>query len=366
MTKITVLLLVAYLSCTFAAKDWWETATFYQIYPRSFKDSDGDGIGDLNGVRQKLPYFKEIGVTAFWLSPIFTSPMKDFGYDISDFYDIQPEYGTLADFDLLVGEAKNQGIKVILDFVPNHSSDKSEWFERSERREAGYEDFFIWHSGKPNPNNVSAPLPPNNWLSVFRFGAWKWSPIRQQFYYHLFLAEQPDLNYRNPAVVVEMKKVLKFWLDRGVDGFRVDSIACMFEIPADEEGNYPDEPLSGNSLDPESHAYLNHIYTIDRPENYDMVYQWRELLDEYKLQHGGDTRVMMTESYGSTESVMLFYGDGQRKGAQMPFNFQLLTGVNNDSTAADYKRIVDEWLTKMPADSSPNWVVSKKGLIRLF
>jgi alpha-glucosidase len=358
MTITSALLLFIYVVGSVAAKDWWETATFYQIYPRSFKDSDGDGIGDLNGIRQKLPYLKEIGVTAFWLSPIFTSPMKDFGYDISDFYNIQPEYGTLADFDQLMVEAKKQGIKVILDFVPNHSSDQGEWFERSERRDPDFEDYFIWHSGKPNPNNASAPLPPNNWLSAFRFGAWKWSPVRQQYYYHLFLAEQPDLNFRSPLVVAEMKNVLKFWLDRGVDGFRVDSIACMFEIPADESGNYPDEPLSGNTQDPNSHGYLDHIYTIGWPENYDMVYQWRELLDAYTQQHGGDTRVMMTESYEPTDLIMLYYGDGQRKGAHIPFNFQLLTGVNNDSTAGDYKRIVEEWLTNMPAGSSPNWVVS--------
>lgn len=146
-------------------KDWWETASFYQIYPRSFKDSNGDGIGDLNGVREKLPYLKSLGITATWLSPIFLSPMKDFGYDIQDFFSIQPEYGTMEDFDALIAEANRQGIKIILDFVPNHSSDLNEWFKKSANREEGFEDFYIWHAGYPDPNNSSKRLPPNNWVS---------------------------------------------------------------------------------------------------------------------------------------------------------------------------------------------------------
>lgn len=145
-------------------KDWWETASFYQIYPRSFKDSNGDGIGDLNGIRQQLPYLKSLGITATWLSPIFLSPMKDFGYDIQDFFSIQPEYGTMEDFDALIADAKQFGIKIILDFVPNHSSDLNEWFIKSENREEGFEDFYIWHPGYADPNNTAQRLPPNNWV----------------------------------------------------------------------------------------------------------------------------------------------------------------------------------------------------------
>lgn len=146
-------------------KDWWETGSFYQIYPRSFKDSNGDGIGDLNGVREKLLYLKSLGITATWLSPIFLSPMKDFGYDIQDFFSIQPEYGTMEDFDAMMAEANRQGIKMILDFVPNHSSDLNEWFIKSANREEGFEDFYIWHAGYPDPNNSSRRFPPNNWVS---------------------------------------------------------------------------------------------------------------------------------------------------------------------------------------------------------
>lgn len=146
-------------------KDWWETATFYQIYPRSFKDSNGDGIGDLNGIREKLPYLKSLGITATWLSPIFLSPMKDFGYDIQDFFSIQPEYGTMADFDALVAEANRLGIKIILDFVPNHSSDLNEWFIKSANMEDGFEDYYVWHPGYEDPDNSGQRLPPNNWVS---------------------------------------------------------------------------------------------------------------------------------------------------------------------------------------------------------
>lgn len=186
-------------------KDWWETASFYQIYPRSFKDNNGDGIGDLNGITSKLPYLKEIGIQATWLSPIFSSPMADFGYDISNFFTIQKEYGTMNDFDRMISTARELGIKIILDFVPNHSSDENDWFKRSARREKYFKDFYIWHPGFKDAQNASNRLPPNNWVSVFRGSAWTWNAVRQEFYMHQFSAKQPDLNYRNPKVVEDMK-----------------------------------------------------------------------------------------------------------------------------------------------------------------
>lgn len=185
--------------------DWWQTASFYQIYPRSFQDSNGDGIGDLNGITERLGYLKEIGIKATWLSPIFKSPMADFGYDISDFYAIQPEYGTMEDFKRLIQKAKELNVKIILDFVPNHSSDESEWFRKSVNREKGYEDFYVWHPGYVDPKNSSKQLPPNNWISVFTKSAWQYNDQRKEFYLHQFAVKQPDLNYRNPIVVEEMK-----------------------------------------------------------------------------------------------------------------------------------------------------------------
>ncbi|KAL1395363.1 hypothetical protein pipiens_011315 [Culex pipiens pipiens] len=339
-------------------KDWWERAGFYQVYPRSFKDSNGDGIGDLNGITEKLSYLKGIGMRGFWLSPMYKSPMADFGYDISDFRDIQDEYGTMTDFRNQIAEAKRLGLKVILDYVPNHSSDKHEWFIKSVNREPGYEDYYVWRDGKPNPDGSGRPLVPNNWLSGMRGSAWQWNEQRQQYYYHLFTAQQPDLNFRNPTVVQEMKDVLSFWLDVGVDGFRIDSVGCMFEVPADANGDFPDEPLSGTTEDQEDFAYLNHIHTIDRPENVEMVYEWRQLLEDYQKEHGGDTRILMTESWSGLDIIKPYFRNIRGvEGAQMPFNFRLITELNADSSAYDFKNVIDSWMAIVDDQHSANWVL---------
>ncbi|XP_062137459.1 maltase A3 [Drosophila sulfurigaster albostrigata] len=342
-------------------KDWWQVAQFYQIYPRSFKDSDGDGIGDLQGIISKLDHLKDIGVTATWLSPIFASPMADFGYDISDFFDIQPEYGTLDDFDQLIAAANERGLKIILDFVPNHSSDENIWFTKSVKREKGYEDYYVWHDGYLNAS-TGVREPPSNWLQAFRGSAWEWNDERQQYYLHQFAVKQPDLNYRNPAVVAQMKRVLTFWLNRGVAGFRIDAVPWCFEVVPDAEGRYPDEPLSGYTDDPDDSSYLKHIYTQDQPETVDMVYQWRTLLDDYKRIHGGDTRVLMVETYSSLDYVMQFYGNRTTKGAQIPFNFQFIVGGNGDKNntllnATGFVKIINSWLSQMPAGQTANWVM---------
>lgn len=218
------------LLCTVCAQDWWQTAIFYQIYPRSFKDSNGDGVGDIGGVIEKMDHLVDIGVQSTWLSPIMKSPQADFGYDISDFKDIDPIFGTMADFERMVAAAKARGIKIIMDFVPNHSSDEHDWFVLSRNRTAGYEDYYVWFDGKdcqPEPWDPSGPAPcrpPNNWVSLFYGPAWTWSWERRQFYLHQFDTKQPDLNYRNPRVVEEMKDVLRFWLDKGASGFRIDAV----------------------------------------------------------------------------------------------------------------------------------------------
>ncbi|XP_055599787.1 maltase A1-like [Uranotaenia lowii] len=339
--------------------DWWKTAIFYQIYPRSFKDSNGDGIGDLRGIIEKLPYLKDLGIQGFWMSPIFKSPMADFGYDISDYYDIQPEYGTLADFDDLVAEAKRLGLKVILDFVPNHSSDENEWFKKSENREKGFEDFYVWHPGKSNKDDPTKPLPPSNWVSLFRGSAWQWSDKRNEFYLHQFSKKQPDLNYRNPKVVEQMKNVMRFWLDRGVDGYRIDAVPTLFEIEQDEQVNYLDEPLSGNTNDPDDPGYTIHIYTQDRNETLDMVYQWRAVLDEFQRENGGDQKIMMTESYSAIDTVMKYYGNGTVAGSHIPFNFRFITDLGKDLTSKDIQNTINYWMDHMPSREGvvANWVM---------
>ncbi|CAH0405092.1 unnamed protein product [Chilo suppressalis] len=333
--------------------DWWETTVFYQIYPRSFKDSDGDGIGDLNGITSQLKYLKELGVGATWLSPIFKSPMYDFGYDISDFYDIQDEYGTMEDFENLLSEAKELDIKIILDFVPNHGSNESVWFEEALRGHEKYYDYFVWEDGVEDENGNLQP--PNNWRSVFRKSAWEYREEVGKYYLHQFVIGQPDLNYRNPDVVEEMKNVIRFWLDKGVAGFRVDAIAHLFEVDKELfDGKYPDEPLTGND-DPDSYDYVDHIYTKDQDETFDMVYQWREVFDEYKAKDGL-TRVMMTEAYSSPQLTMRYFGEGDREGAQMPFNFVLISDVNGKSSAHEIKYALDKFMTFKPVDKLANWV----------
>ncbi|CAD7089388.1 unnamed protein product [Hermetia illucens] len=355
--KLLILVLALWVPTIFSQSDWWQTGQFYQIYPRSFKDSNGDGIGDLNGIREKLPHLKDIGMTAAWLSPIYKSPMKDFGYDIADFKAIQPEYGTMADFDALLKRAKELGIKLIMDLVPNHTSDLHEWFQKSVNRVKGYEDFYVWHDGYPDPKNSSNRLPPSNWLSNFRGSAWKWNAKRQQFYLHQYLAEQPDLNYRNPLVIEAMEDVLNFWLDKGVAGFRVDSVPTVFEVQADSKGKYPDEPKSGFTDDPENSAYLKHIYTQDQPETTELVYRTRAFLDEYQRKHGGDTRIILTEIYSPIDIIMQYYGNGTYNGAHIPFNFNFITKVNKDSKAPDYAAVISLWMDNMPKRYTANWVI---------
>ncbi|XP_063617381.1 maltase A1-like [Cydia splendana] len=336
--------------------DWWQSTIFYQIYPRSYADSNGDGIGDLNGITSKLEYIKEIGVGAIWLSPIFQSPMYDFGYDIADFYAIHDEYGTMADFEALTARAAELGIKVVLDLVPNHSSNESEWFKKALEGDSKYYNYFVWEDGVIDENGNRQP--PNNWLSHFHGSAWEYRAETDKYYLHQFVIGQPDLNYRNPELVAEMNNVVRHWLGKGVAGFRVDAANTLFEV--DKElfnGTYPDEPLSGAvGVELDDHDSLNHIYTKNQNETYYIIYDWRDILDEFKAQDGM-SRTMMTEVYATIQDVVKYFGVGGRNGAQMPFNFDLITDVNADSSAPDIKRAIDKFLTYKPLDKDANWVV---------
>lgn len=335
--------------------DWWMGGNFYQIYPRSYMDSNGDGVGDLQGIKSKMSYLKDLGMDGVWLSPIMKSPQADFGYDISDYRDIHYEYGTLDDFQQLLDECNRLGLKLILDFVPNHTSDEHEWFLKSERREAGYEDYYIWRDGVKDPHTLLIS-PPNNYVSFFRFPAWRWSSVRKQFYLHQFHYKQPDLNYRDPKLVQEMKDVLSYWLNKGVAGFRIDIIVCLFE-KLNADGSFPDEPIGDPNCGVDDFCSLDHIYTQDQPETYDMSYQWRALLDNFKTNTGSDTKIMMTESWSLIDKVMKFYGDGVQNGSYIPFNFEMMKSMNQQSTAKQYKANVDLWLNNMPNGVQANWVV---------
>lgn len=368
MLRLSIFLVTVVLTLTAARNDWWENGNFYQVYPRSFKDSNGDGVGDLKGVAQKMQYLKDIGMDGVWLSPIFASPMADFGYDISDYYKVHWEYGTNQDLFDLIQEAHRLGLRLILDFVPNHTSDEHEWFQRSIAGDPEYRDYYIWHDGVLNVT-TGQRQPPSNWLSQFRYTAWQWNEQRQQYYLHQFGVKQPELNYRNPKVVEAMKDVLRFWLDHGIDGFRIDAVPFLFEVDVDPAtGTYPDEPVIddvSSCPDPDDWCHLKHPYTNSLPEDIDMVYQWRKVVDQFKRDHSSDTKVLLTEAYTSFKNLMLMYGDSEHKGANVPFNFEMLAALTNKSRAADYKYYAEHWLNNMPEGVFANWVLGNHDNKRL-
>ena len=253
---------------------WWKHAVIYEIYPRSFQDSNGDGIGDLNGITQRLDYLQALGVDAIWISPMYPSPQVDFGYDISDYENIDPQYGTLKDFDRLMEEAKKRNIRVILDMVLNHTSDKDKWFiESASSRKNKKRNWYVWSDGKPGPNGT--PVPPNNWVSLFGGSAWEYMPQTKSFYYHKFYKQQPDLNWRNPEVEKAMFGVMQFWLDRGVAGYRLDAIPTLFEDPQQRN-----EPATGGT-NAQGDPNLDHIYTDNLPEVHDVMRRMRAMVGKY-------------------------------------------------------------------------------------
>ncbi|WP_316859809.1 alpha-glucosidase family protein [uncultured Cohaesibacter sp.] len=259
-------------------KDWWRGAVIYQIYPRSYQDTNGDGIGDLNGITCRLPYIASLGVDAIWISPFFTSPMDDFGYDVSDYCDIDPMFGTLADFDKLIIGAHDLGLKVMIDLVLSHTSDQHPWFIESRKDQTNDKsDWYVWADAKPDGT------PPNNWLSIFGGSAWQWDSRRKQYYLHNFLKSQPDLNFHNPDVQDALLEATRFWLDRGVDGFRLDTINFYFHSQGLEDNPpLPPEKQSFNtapSVNP--YSYQSHQHDKSQPENLAFLKRFRALLDEY-------------------------------------------------------------------------------------
>lgn len=259
-------------------RDWWRGAVIYQIYPRSFQDSNGDGIGDLAGIIHRLPHIADLGVDAIWISPFFRSPMVDFGYDVSDYRDVDPMFGTLGDFDALIDRAHQLGLKVLIDLVLSHTSDHHPWFRESRAsRENGKADWYVWADAKPDGT------PPNNWLSIFGGPAWEWSTERQQYYLHNFLVEQPDLNLHNEDVQNELLDIARFWLDRGVDGFRLDVVNFYFHDPDLRDNPVLPPDARNDVLTPSVNPYnwQDHVNDKSRPENLAFLKRLRALLNEY-------------------------------------------------------------------------------------
>ena len=325
---------------------WWREAVFYEIYVRSYQDTNGDGIGDLPGIVERLDYLNDgtpnsLGVDALWLTPINPSPMYDFGYDVSDYCEVDPRFGTLANVDRLIAEAHRRGMRVILDLVPNHTSHEHTWFRSARAAQSSpRRDWYIWRDPAPDGG------PPNNWVSAFGGPAWTYNEPSRQYYLHSFLREQPDLNYRNSAVARAMEEVIRFWLDRGVDGFRVDVIHKMIK-DAELRDNPPPAPHDTDLV--RHYGGQVHVYDEDRPEVHDIIRGWRCLLDDY-----GD-RMMVGEVYlFDPARVAAYYGNGA-DGLHLAFNFRFLWCPWD---AAAFRARVDEIEALLPPGAQPTYVLS--------
>ena len=364
-----------------AATQWWQTGVIYQIYPRSFQDSNSDGIGDLRGITLRLDYFVSLGVDAIWISPFYPSPMADFGYDVADYTGVDPIFGTLADFDELLATAHAKGLRVILDFVPNHTSDQHPWFlESKSSRDNPKRDWYLWHNALPAGDDWQPAKQriPNNWMSNFGGSAWEWDEHTEQFYLHSFLKQQPDLNWRNPKVRAAIYTAMKFWLDRGVDGFRMDVLWLLIK----------DALYRNNPPNPDDHGGTLQVFTADQPETHKIVAEMRDVLDSYpdaihsapKLEPAPEglepphnvpdtsNRVLIGEIYLPLPKLVRYYGFTEGSdtthltGANLPFNFHLIqTAWQADAIA----NIITNYEALLPAGAWPNYVLGNHDQSRL-
>ena len=320
--------------------NWWQRGVIYQIYPRSFMDSDGDGVGDLPGILARLDHLTWLGVDAIWLSPVHPSPMDDFGYDISDHTGVDPVFGTMDDLDRLVAAAHARGLRVLLDWVPNHTSDQHPWFVASRSSPADPKrDWYVWRDPRPDGG------PPSNWLRYVGDSAWRWDDRTGQYYYRVFLDSQPDLNWRNPAVQEAMFDTLRFWLARGIDGFRIDALVVLVE-----DDQLRDNPPNPSYRQGRDFPYMRElsVWNVDRPETRELAARMRKVVDEF-----GDDRVLLAELGLPLEQIVAYYGSGS-DGIQVPFNFELLTTAWDARVIGGY---VDRYLAALPAGAWPNWVL---------
>ena len=350
----------------FAATQWWQTGVIYQVYPRSLQDTDGDGVGDLRGITARLDYLKGLGVDAVWISPIYPSPMADFGYDVKDYTGVDPLFGTMEDFDALLAAAHAKGLRVILDFVPNHTSELHPWFvESRSSRTSAKRDWYLWHDAAAAGDDWKRACQrlPNNWMSNFGGPAWTWDEGTQQFYLHSFLKEQPDLNWRNPEVRRAMYAAMRFWLDRGVDGFRMDVLWLLIK----------DIYFQSNPPNPEYYDAQHDVkrvlpvFNADRPETLEIVAEMRAVLAEYGPTIGeettGSSRVLIGEIYLPLERLVRYYGEcPQMCGADLPFNFHLIQTRWEASAIAEVIRTYEGLL---PAGAWPNYVLGNHDQSRL-
>jgi alpha-glucosidase len=322
---------------------WWQSGALYQVYPRSFQDSNRDGVGDLQGIRSRIDYLSWLGVDAVWLSPIFRSPMADFGYDVADYRDIDPIFGTLADLDQLIAALHARGMKLIMDLVPNHTSSEHAWFlDSRSSRAAEHRDWYIWRDARPDGS------PPNAWIAAFGGSAWEWDEHTGQYYFHSFLREQPDLNWANPEVSAEMHDVMRFWFGRGVDGFRIDVVNLLskrFELIRLPDTIPIDQSLFEGS--DRAHGFLTRQRWAATSRIYSIVRQLRAVADEF------DERVLIGELWMPIPRLVKFYGRSL-DGLHLPFNFQLIT---IPWRPAAVHRAIAEYEKRLAPGAWPNWVL---------
>ena len=328
---------------THADRPWWDNAVIYEIYPRSFQDSNGDGIGDLNGITSRLDYLKTLGVDAVWLTPIYPSPQVDFGYDISDYRAVDPQYGTLADFDRLQAQAKERNIGVIMDMVLNHTSDKHRWFiESSSSRTNPKANWYVWNDGKLVNGKRE---PPNNWVSLFGGSAWQWDAKRNQYYYHEFYVQQPDLNWRNPEVRKAMYDVTRYWIHRGAAGFRLDAITSLFEDPKLGDEGYVRDKNGNIKINAYGDKQTDRSKTDNLPDVNGVLKQLRQVTDSTRDPKWGKKVVLIGETYvGSTADLRRLYG-AHNDELNLPMDTQV--GFINKLDASEFRRKINDAETEL-------------------
>ncbi|XP_078482132.1 amino acid transporter heavy chain SLC3A1-like [Ciona intestinalis] len=348
-------LVIALIAISPGCQPFWQTSPIYQIYPKSYADDNNDGVGDIAGIRSKLDYLKDdLGVNMIWLNPMYLSPQVDNGYDVMDYVTIDPMFGTMAEMELLITDIHDRGMKIIMDFVPNHTSDKHAWFnassDPSHAQYEKYKDYYIW----VDSTNGGSTGVPNNWQSVFSDtdpSAWEWNDKRKQFYYHAFYKEQPDLNLRNEAVLVELDAVLTYWMDQGADGFRCDAVGFMLEAT-----HLRDNPLVDGTKPP-SYTNVYPDYTQNQMGVHEIIARWRHVLDKFSTEPGV-YRFMETEVYDDIDTVIRYYGTPYVDEADFPMNFKLIDLQNPTSwTGSTIESTVLQWMRKMPSSKWPNWVI---------
>ncbi|KFP33245.1 Neutral and basic amino acid transport protein rBAT [Colius striatus] len=337
--------------------DWWQASPVYQIYPRSFRDSNMDGNGDLKGIQEKLDHITYLNIKTIWITSFYKSPLKDLGYGAEDFYDVDPMFGSMSDFENLLAAIHDRGLKVIMDLIPNHTSDKHQWFQLSRNRTGKYTDYYIWQDCMQAAGSIT---PPNNWVSVFGNSSWQFDDVRQQCYFHQFGKEQPDLNFRSLDVQQEIHDIIKFWLDKGIDGFSFSAVKFLLEAT-----HLRDEPQVNKTQDPvtiTAYSQLYHDYTTTQVGMHDIIRSFRQTMDQFSSEPGR-YRFLGSDGDENIEATMMYYGTSFVQEADFPFNLNLIdiTSLSGNSVF----EAVNLWMKNMPEGKWPNWAVGSPNAARI-